>query len=283
MLIVSSCNKAKTKIQPSVSETSKSENELIQSLKLQTDAYTGGRSITNLSFNNQNAKWNWKLINADLKGALEGGAAGAGIGGAVGGPGGAVIGAVGGGLIGGIASSLAAATNQTINVNAGIGSVVINNNNPFDYLGKAHNEALLYAMNNKSTFYSNDNLNTTVAYNYAKSIALSKNLFSSENELSNIYSLNTNEAVLGNVSLNEDYLQFTSRLYQTGKLTIIEKEILDQYFTAIFYTDNNNSLQEYSISFENTIINSNLNELSKSKLLTSIAISRYSGAFWDQE
>jgi hypothetical protein len=78
-------------------------------------------------------------------------------------------------------------------------------------------------------------------------------------------------------------LQFTSRLYQIGKLTIIEKEILDQYFTAIFYTDNNNSLQQYSISFENTIINSNLNELSKSKLLTSIAISRYSGAFWDQE
>lgn len=279
-------NCSKQKIVPE--QTSTSNNELIESLKFETDKYTGNQSLTYVTVDDvQGAKPNWKkikkIVKADALGALAGGASGATIGGNIGAIG-AVGGTIGGALIGGAAASISPfiVPNPTTTPTSG---VVTNPNNIFEHVGVKHNELSFYVLSNNAIFYVNDNLDIPSFYQYAQKELVNSKLFAKPEDISLIYPVTNTisdvDYILSNI--NKSYLSFTDEYYQQNRINEIEKQIYNLYFTGLEYTDNYNEFQLYSVIFENIIINSNLNETTKAKLLTTMATARYSSAFWEQQ
>jgi hypothetical protein len=285
LFAITNCNKQKNEAQPT---TISNNNELIESLKIETDKYTGNQSLTNLvADQNISAKPNWKkikkIIKADALGALAGGASGATIGANIGAIG-AVAGGIGGGIIGGVASSIApyVVPNPTTTPTGG---VLPNPNNAFEQVGVKHNELSFYVLSNKAIFYVNDNLDIPSFYTYASNELIKGQYFKTPQDVAQIYSVAQNMSDVQYIinNLDDNYLQFTNTYFQQNRINQIERQIYNLYFTGLEFTTNYAEFQVFSIIFENIIINSNLDATSKVKLLVTMATVRYSSAFWEQQ
>ncbi|MBI2721185.1 MAG: hypothetical protein HYX39_03310 [Bacteroidetes bacterium] len=103
-------------------------------------------------------------------------------------------------------------------------------------------------------------------------------------DASTIYSYNAflndyNTIYLPNVS--KDFTATTESMVTFNRLTVVEKQILDIYWHAVRQLKSLETFENFTILFENVLISSNFDSTSKSKLLSTLSVARYSQAYWN--
>jgi len=254
--------------------TIQNNTDLLSRIELQTKEFNSSQNLIQ-------AKINWKKVmkvaGSDLLGALAGGVSGATIGTAIPGVGNAA-GATIGMIVGGVGGSLKAAGSIS-NTGSSSGNVG-NSNNEFDYIGEQHiNYLSLYDNNN--TYFNNNELNTTTFYNNLTSSAINIGLISDNS--TNAYTLEqlNNDLTFLDINFDEnDFSPIINNLYNQNLLNTQEKDILILYFNSLLNTANFTDFVNYSIAIESDITNSNVSNISKQILLSTMSTTRWDVDYW---
>lgn len=85
---------------------------------------------------------------------------------------------------------------------------------------------------------------------------------------------------LTNANSPEDYNMFFNHLYENGTINDVQYNTVKIYFENLETATSPQQVNTITDSFENTVIQSQLNATDKAMLLSSFAVSRYSFAYW---
>jgi IS1 family transposase len=223
-------------------------------------------------------KINWKIIGADLLGALEGAATGSSFG-----PVGAGVGA----LIGGAGASMAAATrlSETFIVDTTkrpftrsntIGSAF----NPYDNIGYFHYQCINEAFASPVNYKENNTYSNSRFYNFCSSY------LSQQAELQPFqvqpFPLTASNSTLALVSTYRDSstTSFLASLAKNKKISIAAFDALKPYLECLELTVNVGDFITYSLDAEKIIVLSTLSDLDKKIVLMNMSTARYTVQYW---
>jgi hypothetical protein len=270
--LISSCIKQNPA--PSQSNPSHENSSTLSQISSVTTNYVIGQSSQNPNTSAKALKW-LKVLGADLTGALTGGATGFGIGSVAPGVGsgvGMLIGAVVGGAG---ASCTAAGSGYPTHPNDGV-QTTANRANNFDAVGFLHYAVVDAAFRNQTTIFPNGvNIDYNAYYNLSFQVLQSNNVNAQQwirtfAPLNSEPTFNFEKSLIAQLNdLDETVVDET------------EKDILKEYFKALENTNKSEDFPLYSVQVENTITNSNLNGVSKQKLLGVMATARYGVAYYN--
>ena len=226
-------------------------------------------------------KW-WKVLGADLTGALAGAKIGAGLTGYFPSVSSAIV--IGScALVGAAGASLTAGGAGNNNGDASNSNVINNSNNSFEFVGEYHTKFLDRAANNINLVFETKGKDTlfssTKYYLFASNYMIEDGIVDSS--FFNIFTQSRLDSLLNYVSFNYsgDIIIFLQNAYSSGDLNFIEYHILDIYFRVLQHISDYQTFQQFSVIVENMIINSSLNINSKSMLLSVMATTRYDLAY----
>jgi hypothetical protein len=152
-----------------------------------------------------------------------------------------------------------------------------NESNPYDFVGKLHNEGLTYLVVHAQNYYINNELNrdsfkyysdqyyTSIAAKYIDSMYSQNNSEDSINVFLNRFNTGIFYSLLSDVSTN---------------LTVSQRFYFDQISSEIDSFSNFLAFKSSIIQIENAIMASSLPENDKMVLLMGTAVSRYSAHYW---
>ena len=220
-----------------------------------------------------------RVIGADCTGAgagvIAGGTAGSLIGGI-----GAVPGAIIGGILGGAGASFTTAGREGITAKPGGNSGSSNSNNPYDFMGALHYDIVNIMLNNKNEYFPNNNLNYAkyeelvfaqlkVKYQDCddKKASFPADFYSSEI----LFHANRTEDIVSYFSIDNPRISGMSNNVRL---------IIQDFSRAIQETTNKSDFIKYSISCENIIVNSCLNNYDKMQILSYMATARYGISYY---
>ena len=215
----------------------------------------------------------WKILGADLTGALGGAAIGSAI------PG---FGTTAGAILGGAGASCTAAGSTCMGPPPTGGNTSTENSfNPFDIVGEQHYIVLNQAYLNGNPYFTDDVFETDMFYNDGKNYMIT-NLSYSDDDF-NAYTVTQNNSVIehrmSNGDLNTvDYLQL---LYRENMISRSVRDALLLYYNCFEVTTDVNAFEAYSISAENIIASSSMSEVDKSLVLCSMATARHGAFYWN--
>ena len=219
-------------------------------------------------------KW-WKILGADLKGALSGAATGAAIGSAapgVGTGGGAIVGAV----LGGAGASFEAAAGLA---DPGVTPPTSNPNNPYDPAGALHYSLLDVMIAFPGEFIQIGGFNYSTYRNFILNRLVNNGLLSANNIAD--FPLATFAAEQASFLGNGSPIAFVNQSNNPNLLPI-EKSVSIQYFQAMSSSQSVSAFTNFSIGIENTVAASGIADRSKAVLLSEMATARYGFAYWYQ-
>ncbi|MEI6184005.1 MAG: hypothetical protein WCP65_00650 [Bacteroidota bacterium] len=236
------------------------------------------------SLNNSN-NFNWKrfcgILAADVVGGYEGCEAGILVGGGIGGPHGAVVGGIGGGIIVGCSASYGASKKTISNNGISIESIKNINidipnegNNPFDDVGKRHNEILkqLYVNN-----IDNSNLDASFLYSNCTLNDPENSFLKNDNNFTN----NTTKYFIEN-TINIENLEASINYIKLNSKDEVTAQIILCYFDGILNLENVDDGVKIAYEYENYFNNEDLlSDSQKQILFEALSIAKYSTRFWE--
>lgn len=260
------------------------ESKLINDLQQLTDEYVRQEGV-----NQQGTEklFKWNVLKEDIKGAGVGAAAGGAVGSAL--PGvGTAAGTIGGAVVGAAVWSCAEAfgknpptTQARTNPSGG---VITNPNNPYDIVGEIHNRIINNILADFTLVTGSDGLfSVEKCYRYAALNA--NNIPLINNAAFELYPFNLfmdDYFSIYLVNSSENFFNSTQALLSAGKINQLEKSIMDIYWVSVRAGTRLTAFENFTVAYENIIIASNLNPVVKGKVLSMLAVSRYSQAFWNE-
>ena len=254
------------------------------------------QDLTNRYFENNNTKAKpkgkiWaavcRIAGKDISGAVTGAgvgaAAGAAIGGAAGGVGalhGATTGAIVGGVAGGVGASLFQ-LGEEIGGGKGSKQLISYSSNPYDCIGDIHADILNIAFSNSTVFFENNSLINDSVFIYSCSMLTKKGLLSDSLTYYEINDINNTIDYVENYYDNEDLESILIRLHNDKLISSDILTLLKEYFSVIYIMGDYSVFYDYSIEFEDIIINaSDINDIDKIIILLTASTCRYDIDFW---
>lgn len=270
--LIASCSKQNPA--PTGSIPSNESSGTLSQIKAITTNYVSNQPLQNTNASAKALKW-LKVLGADLTGCLAGGVAGAAIGTAV--PGiGNTVGALVGMVVGGAgASCTAAGSGYPTNPNGGV-QTTANRANGFDAIGLLHYTVVDAAFRNQSTIFPNgEDIDYNAYYNLSFQV-LQNNNVNVQQWVRTFAPLNSEPTFNFDKSLVAQLNDLDESIVDAT-----ERDILKEYFKALENTNKSEDFPAYSVQVENTIAGSNLNAVSKQKLLGVMATARYGVAYYN--
>lgn len=185
-----------------------------------------------------------------------------------------------GAVIGGAASSIAHAEIDNpfplLPQDPSYAYAAANTNNPYDNIGYNHYYSINQALSDTTNYLdANGNYSNSNFYNFSSNLLLQNGVINST-QLSSYTSTNNN--------LLESYVQedIVNSLYNANKISSDTRNIMTNYFNALYSTTHAAAFENYSIQAENLIVNSTMNSLDKEAILSTMATARYGVHYWQE-
>lgn len=155
-----------------------------------------------------------------------------------------------------------------------------NKDNPYDYIGKIHNEELGKIMNEVLANNLANNKTTAQVYQIVGGILVKDGFASSLSELSSIFPLTTFECLLADTSN-----LYRSALNNMNLSSTVKDYMIDSLFVSLLnqsnISDDYRDLKTTIVSLESNILSSqNINASDKTILLKVMSTARYSLYYW---
>lgn len=153
--------------------------------------------------------------------------------------------------------------------------------NPYDCIGDIHADILNIAFSNSTVFFENNSLINDSVFIYSCSMLTKKGLLSDSLTYYEINDINNTIDYVENYYDNEDLESILIRLHNDKLISSDILTLLKEYFSVIYIMDDYSVFYDYSIEFEDIIINaSDINDIDKIIILLTASTCRYDIDFW---